>query len=145
MRYRDEIRREARRRLSKQAALQIYLPLIGGFLFALAAFLWVALRGRVNLASASNLSAALLAVPLLFFGLLGLVLVFFSLMAVAWLMANLPFYSGLLLKWVEQGAEIVRRVADVAAAPIILAKTASEYVRGSLRALGRDFHFPEDE
>ncbi|MGA2112254.1 MAG: hypothetical protein ABSG98_08915 [Anaerolineales bacterium] len=139
------VRHASLRRLEKQATLQIYLPIAGGFLLTLAAFLWVALRSHATLASISNLSIALLTLPLLLFGLLGLVGVFVLLVAVSWLLGNLPYYGGMIQEWVERGAAIIRRVADLAAAPLVLAKTAAEFVRGPLRVLERHFHFRKDD
>jgi len=139
------VQHEGPHHFEMQATLQIYLPIAGGFLLTLAVLLWVALRSHSSLASLSNLSVALLSLPLLFFGLLALALVSALLVAVGWLLGNVPYYAGMLQKWAQRGAGIILQGADWVAAPLILAKSAAEYVGGPLRALKRSLQSREDD
>lgn len=141
----ERLRDGRRRAFEKEATLEIYLPLAGGLLLTLAMFLGVALPSRVSLASFSNLSVALLALPLLFSGLLGLALVILLLCGVAWLLRNLPPRADVLLGWVERGTGIIHRVADAAAAPVILVRATAELVLAPMRAFQRAFRSREEE
>jgi ABC-type arginine transport system permease subunit len=138
-------RHTGRHRLERQATLQIYLPIAGCSLLIVAAFLWVAMRSHASRVSFSNLSVAFFTLPLLVLGLLGLVLAFVLLFGVGWLLRNLPPYAETLQEWAQRGAGITRRVADLIVAPLVLAKTAGETVRGALRALALNFPFRKDD
>lgn len=138
-------RHTGRHRLEREATLQIYLPIAGCSLLIVAAFLWVATRSHASRVSISNLSVAFLTLPLLVLGLLGLVLAIALLFGVGWLLGNLPPYADMLQEWAQRGAGITRRAADLIVAPLVLAKTAGESVKGALRAIARNFPFRGDE
>ena len=121
--------------LEWQALWQIYLPIVGGSLLIIALLLWVLLEAHPAISSVSNLSIALLALPLLFLGLIGTALIFALLFGVGWLLIKVPPYASLLQEWAGRGLRIVHGVANGIATPLILGKTGLQSVRGMLRAL----------
>jgi len=125
---------ETRKAFNRQAALQIYLPLLIFILVFAGAAVALGLSGTGNFSLWADISIMLLAIPMLILGLMLLALSGALVYGVSWLVKAVPGPALQVQQFFHTAAESIHDAADGLIAPIIRFNALPAVFRRSRKA-----------